>query len=174
MASSLPIGNDKGAAKRFYHRHHKSLYLDFLLDNFQESQSLQEFLEKIFPGSEGEASEPTKSAGKSASLPVSLIRSFLATSFPPVMVGSVALEHINYTEKGKFFPQFSHVGGSTIKCKICIPHQKWGMENQQTYHKLKSKHASIQSILDGTTILNFSGVVQAEEHSRSKCHQDAL
>ena len=33
---------------------------------------------------------------------------------------------------------------------------------------------TIQGILEGTAILSFCGIVQAEEHSRSKYHQDAL
>ena len=52
--------------------------------------------------------------------------------------------------------------------------KKWAMENHQKYHKLKTKQVSTQSILDGTAVLTFSGVVQVEEHSTSNCHQDAL
>ena len=105
MASSSPVENDKDNAEELYRKHHKSLKKLLAGQLPGKPKSFQEFLEKIFPISEGEASEPVKSAGKSASLLVSRMRSFLAVSFPPVTVGSLASEHIRHTEQGKLFPQ---------------------------------------------------------------------
>ena len=102
------------------------------------------------------------------------MRAFLSVACPPPIVGSLATEHVQAAEQGEHFPQFSHISGSTIKCEICILHQRWPIENHEKHHKLKAKQVTIQGILDATAILSFSGIVQAEEHSHSKYHQDTL
>ena len=71
------------------------------------------------------------------------------------MVGSLVIEHVKAAEKGKHFPQFSHVGGSTITCEICLPHQKWAIQTQQSHHKLKTKQVTIESTLQGNAISFF-------------------
>ena len=162
------------AAKRFYRKHHKVMKKLLPSQLPGRHKSFQGFLQETFPNSNTARSGPIEAAGKNASLSVSRLRAFLAVAFPPVVVESLAAEHVQSANKGKHFPQFSHSSGSTIKCEICIPQQKWAMENHQKYHKLKTKQVSTQSNLDGTAVLTFSGVVQVEEHSRSKCHQDAL
>ena len=172
--SPSAIEGEHEIAKHFYLKHHKSIKKLLPSQLPGKLRSFQEFLERMFPAEKEETSEPIKNAGRSTSFAVSRLRSFLAVVFPPVTVGSLVIEHFKAAEKGKHFPQFSHVGGSTITCEICLPHQKWAKQNQQSRHKLKTKQASIESILQGNAILSFTGVVQTEEHSRSKCHQDAL
>lgn len=171
---SSTIDGLEDAAKRFYLKHYKSIKKLLPSQLPGSHKTFGGFLQEIFPNDVEVTGGPVEAAGKSTVYKISQMRAFLAVAFPPLVVGSLAIEHVQSAEKGKHFPQFSHVSGSTIKCEICLPHQKWATVNLKTCHKLKSKHVTVQSILDGTAILNFSGVVQAEEHNRSKCHQDAL
>ena len=161
-------------AKRFFMKHHKAVKKMIPSHLPGSFKSFNGFLQEIFPDFESSSNSPIGGAGKNATYLVSRMRAFLALAFPPVIVGSLAGEQVQFAERGKSFPQFSHASGSTVKCEICLPHQKWALRNHQKHHKIKSKKISIQNILDGSGILKFSGVAATEEHSRSKCHQDAL
>ena len=59
------------------------------------------------------------------------------------------------------FPQFSQMEKGSFLCKVCIPFQKWAMENGQTHTHLQCRRqAKIEEILAGTATLKFSGLVQ--------------
>ena len=161
-------------AKTFYRQHYKGIKKLLPSQLPGSYKTFQGFLQEIFPNSKSASSGPIEDAGENSSHAVSRMRAFLAVAFPPVIVGSLATGYVWCAEQGKRFPQFSYVSGSTIKCEICIPYQKWAIENHEKHHKLKAKQVTIQSILEGTGILSFSGIVQAKEHSFSKYHQDAL
>ena len=173
-ASFSVIEGEEDTAKRFYRRHHKAIKKLLPSQLPGRYKTFQSFLQEVFPNSKAVSGSPIEAAGVNSSLAVSRMRAFLSVAFPPAIVGSLATEHVQAAEQGKHFPQFSHVSGSTIKCEICIPHQRWAIENHEKHHKLKAKQVTIQGILEGTAILSFSGIVQAEEHSHSKYHQDAL
>ena len=182
-SSQVPDENDevrvispssvKGNAMSFYTQHFrklKSLRPSFLPG---KPHSFNDFLTKVMPES-AQKEIPFSEAGPSSSVPVARTRAFLAASFPPVTVGDLAASVVPGAEEGKPFPQFTNTSGSDILCTVCLPHQKWAKSNLQPHHQLKSKQASAQALLDGTAILQFSGVVQTEEHSKSKYHQEAL
>lgn len=173
-ASLSVTEGEEGTAKRFYRQHHKAIKKLLPSQLPGSYKTFQSFLQEVFPNSKAVSGSPIEAAGVNSSLAVSRMRAFLAVAFPPAIVGSLATEHVQAAEQGEHFPQFSHISGSTIKCEICIPHQRWAIENHEKHHKLKAKQVTIQGILEGTAILSFSGIVQAEEHSRSKYHQDAL
>ena len=102
------------------------------------------------------------------------IRAFITVCFPPVTVGSQAGDAFDFTYKGDIFPQFVQKDKSNITCEICILYQKWAIENHLPHTVLKSRQASAEAIRLGTAKLEFAGVVQTKEHSRSKYHQEAL
>ena len=110
--------------------------------------SFEGVLQETFSNSNTGRSGPIEAT----SLSISWLGAFLAVAFPPVVVGSPVVEHAQSPYRGKHFPQFSHSSGSTIKYEICIPQQKWAMENHQKYHKLKYKQVLTQSILDGAAV----------------------
>ena len=154
---SYPAADD--AANNFYCQHNKAIKKLLPSQLPGSYKTFQGFLQEIFPNSKAALSSPTEAAGENSSHAVSRMRAFLAVTFPPVVVGSLATGHVQTAEQGKRFLQFSYVSGSTIKCEICIPHQKWAMPNHEKHHKLKAKQVTIQSILEGTAILSFSGIV---------------
>lgn len=173
-ASFSVTEGEEDTAKRFYRQHHKAIKKLLPSQLPGSYKTFHSFLQEVFPNSKAVSGSPIEAAGVNSSLAVSRMRAFLSVTFPPPIVGSLATEHVQAAEQGEHFPQFSHISGSTIKCEICIPHQRWAIENHEKHHKLKAKQVTIQGILDGTAILSFSGIVQAEEHSCSKYHQDAL
>lgn len=60
-------------------------------------------------------------------------------------------------------------------CEVCIPFQKWAMENGQSHARLRClKQASVNNILASTASLQFSGLVQVEEHAVSEWHKLAV
>ena len=173
-ASFSVTEGEEDIAKRFYRQHHKVIKKLLPSQLPGSYKTFQSFLQELFPNSKALSGSPIEAAGVNSSLAVSRMRAFLSVAFPPPIVRSLATEHVQAAEQGEHFPQFSQISGSTIKCEICIPHQRWAIENHEKHHKLKAKQVTIQGILDGTAILSFSGILQAEEHSRSKYHQDAL
>ena len=166
-ASFSVTEGEEDTAKRFYCQHHKAIKKLLPLQLPGSYKTFQSFLQEVFPNNKAVSGSPIEAAGVNSSLAVSRMRAFLSVAFPPPIVGSLATEHVQAAEQGEHFPQFSHISGSTIKYEICILHQRWAIENHEKHHKLKAKQVTIQGILDGTAILSFSGIVQAEEHSRS-------
>ena len=60
-------------------------------------------------------------------------------------------------------------------CEVCIPFQKWAMENGKSHACLRClKQASVNNILASTASLQFSGLVQVEEHAVSEWHKLAV
>ena len=96
--------------------------------------------------------------------------SFIAAAFPPLLklVGWPVMR------SGDVFPEFTHHGKSDYHCEVCIPYQRWAKTNSLKHSVLKSKHVNTDDIINGTAVLNFSGVVQAREHFISKAHQEAI
>ena len=85
-------------------------------------------------------------------------RALLAASFPPVT------RSMPVTFEGDIFPQFSQKEKGNFLCEVCIPYQKWAMENGQPHPRLRCrKQASLDAILAGTASLHFSGLVQVKE-----------
>jgi len=81
----------------------------------------------------------------------SQLRTLVATSFPPVTVGDMAGRDVPVTFEGDCFPQFSHLEKSNFLCEVCVPYQKWAMENGKPHARLRSrKQASVEAILAGT------------------------
>ena len=60
-----------------------------------------------------------------------------------------------------------------FKCAICIPYLRWAITNNQPHSVARSRKATTEAILKGTAELAFSGLVQVQEHSSSKCHREA-
>ena len=103
------------------------------------------------------------------------LRALLAASFPLVTVGGIAGRNVPVTFEGDSFPQFSQKGKSNFYCEVCIPFQKWAMENGKPHAKLRFRtQASVNAILRGTASLQFSGLVQVKEHADSECHKQAV
>ena len=50
---------------------------------------------------------------------------------------------------------------------------KWAIVHSHPHSAARSKQASTEAILDGRAKLEFSGMVQVQEHSSSKCHVEA-
>ena len=62
-----------------------------------------------------------------------------------------------------YFPSYPSTKKSRYQCEVCVPYQKWAKQE-----------VNIDNIMDGTTVLFFSGVVQANEHYESRTHKEAL
>ena len=112
-------------------------------------------------------------------------KSFIAATFPPLVVSSVGVKVLEGTFKGDVFPQFSVDVAYNIKhkrfrstyyCEICVPFQRYFLTSGKASKvpPLKSKGASTQTILDGTAKLPFKGTVQAYEHCISEPHRKAV
>ena len=101
------------------------------------------------------------------------MRAFLAATFRPIKVGSLAGEGVDTSFQGDTFPQFIHIAKGNFKCAICIPYLRWAILNNQTHSSARSKKATTDAILAGTADLEFSGLVQVKEHSTSRCHLEA-
>ena len=99
----------------------------------------------------------------------------LAVTFPPVTGSPLAGWSIPVTFEGDTFPQFSQNEKSRFHCEVCIPFQKWAMENGKSHARLRCrKQATVDNILAGTASLQFSGLVQVEEHAVSLSHKQAV
>jgi len=91
-----------------------------------------------------------------------------STTFPLVTVGPLAGRSVPVTSEGDTFPQFSQNEKSRFHCKVCIPLQNRAMENGKSHARLRCrKQATVDNILAGTASLQFSGLVQVEEHAVS-------
>ena len=65
------------------------------------------------------------------------LRALLAVTFPPVTVGPLTGRSVPITFEGDTFPQFSQNKKSRFHCEVCIPFQKWAMENGKSHAHLK-------------------------------------
>ena len=93
------------------------------------------------------------------------IRAFLAVTFPPMKVGSLAGTSITASFEGDLFPQFIHVTKGNFKCTICIPYLKWAILHNHPHSIARSRKATTAAIMEGTAELEFSGLVQVQEQS---------
>lgn len=100
-------------------------------------------------------------------------RAFVAATFPCKRVRSLAGEATGISFKGDNFPQFTQVAKGNFKCVICIPYLRWAIRSNQLHSIAQSPKATTEAILGGTAELEFSGLVQVQEHSVSKCHLKA-
>lgn len=81
----------------------------------------------------------------------SQLRALVAMSFPPVTVGDMTGRNVPVTFEGDCFPQFSHLEKSNFLCEVCVPYQKWAVENGKPHARLRTqKQASVEGILAGT------------------------
>ena len=159
-------------------RHNKKIKF-FLPSNLPgKPKSFKSYLDEIFQihgPMQGERLNIQKRCGSTTSFNSCKLRALVAASFPPIKVGKLGESRIPSTFDGDSFPQFSHAGKSNFLCEICIPFQKWAMENGQPRSRLRCrKQAPVEDILAGTATLMFSGLVQVGEHASSECHKQAI
>jgi hypothetical protein len=139
--------------------------------------SFQAYLKDIFKYPETYIKERDAIHSASGSTSVykdARIRAFVATCFLPVQVGSFAGRCVDFSFQGDVFPQFTHLEKSNFQCSVCVPYLKWAIDSNQPHSLCRSKKASTEAILSGNAMLSFSGVIQLFEHSKSKCHEEAL
>lgn len=100
-------------------------------------------------------------------------RAFLAATFPPIKVGSLAGTDVETSFEGDIFPQFIHVSKGNFKCSVCIPYLKWAILNKHPHSVARARKAKTDDILEGTAEIKLCGLVQVQEHSVTKCHMEA-
>ena len=114
----------------------------------------QEYLNGIFEGNDCMEVERLDILRRCSSTTVfqnNKLRALLAVAFPPVTVGPLAGRSVPVTFEGDTFPQFSQNEKSRFHCKVCIPFQKWAMENGKSHAHLRCrKQATVDNILPGT------------------------
>lgn len=160
----------------FYEKHHK--HIKSLLPKHLPGcpRSFQEYLSRLFlppDVTNVKRKEIYERSAGSSNFGDSRLRAFIATAFPPITVGVLADKEVEHTFIGDIFPQFSQHRKSRYQCEICVPYQKWAIKEGSRHALLKSKGANVSSILDGTALLTFSGVVQVHEHCESRAHKEA-
>lgn len=167
---------EESVADHLFKRFHKRL--DHLLPSHfpDKPSSFQAYLNSVFQDPSDfvvERAEIHSSSAKASTYQDYRTRAFLAATFPPIRVGSLAGEVTSISVKGDNFPQFTHVTKGNFKCAICIPYLRWAIRNNQPHSVARSRKATTEAILRGTAELEFSGLVQVQEHSSSKCHREA-
>ena len=170
-------GKDISAQEDIFRRHHKKMK-SFMPSHLPgRPKSFKSYLDGIFQTSGSMKEERLaiqKRCGKTMSLQDCKLRALVAASFPPIKVGKLGGNRIPSTFVGDKFPQFSQMDKGSFLCEVCIPFQKWAMENGQPHAHLRCrKQAKIEEILAGTATLKFSGLVQIGEHASSECHKQA-
>ena len=168
--------SEESVANRLFKRFHKRL--DHLLPSHfpDKPSSFQAYLTSVFQDPLDfvvERAEIHSSSAKATTYQDYRARAFLAATFPPIRVGSLAGEVTGISVKGDIFPQFIHVTKGNFKCAICIPYLRSAITNNQPHSVARSRKATTEAILKGTAELEFSGLVQVQEHSSSKCHGEA-
>lgn len=169
-------GSDQSDADHLFKKHHKCM--DYLMASHLPGNpaSFQAYLTSVFPDPSDfqvEREEIHSSSARASNYKDLRTRAFLAATFPPLMVGSLAGGVTGISVRGDKFPQFTHSTKGNFKCAICIPYLHWAIQNNQPHSVARSKKASTEAILKGTAELDFSGLVQVKEHSASKCHLEA-
>ena len=167
---------DESEAHLLFKRFHKRM--DYLLPSHLPGKpsSFQMYLASVFQDPSDYVVERAgihSSSAKASNYKDYRPRAFLAATFPPIRVGSLAGEVTGVSFKGDNFPQFTHVTKGNFKCAICIPYLRWAIRNSQPHSVVRSRKATTEAILKGTAELEFSGLVQVQEHSSSKCHLEA-
>ena len=130
----------------------------------------------MFPDSSNSVVERANihaSSAKASTYKDNRTRALLAATFPPIRVGSLAGEATDVSFQDDVFPQFTHIAKGNYKCAICVPYLRWAIQNNQPHSVARSRKATTDAILGGTAELDFSGLVQVQEHSVSKCHLEA-
>ena len=168
---------DVSTQETIFRRHHKKMK-SFMPSHLPgRPKSFKSYLDGIFQTSgsmQGERLAIQKRCGKTMSIENCKLRAFVAASFPPIKVGKLGGNRIPSTFDGDKFPQFSQIDKGSFLCEVCIPFQKWAMENSQPHAHLRCrKQATVKEILAGTATLKFSGLVQVGEHASSECHKQA-
>lgn len=158
------------SAEDIFQRYHK--HLDRLMPSRLPGKplSFQAFLKNRFIDPSNFVVERTSihlSSAVASTYKDTRMRAFLAATFPPIRVGSLAGEGVDISFQDDTFPQFIHVAKGNFKCTICIPYLRWAILNNQTHSAARSKKATTDAILAGTADLEFSGLVQVQEHSVS-------
>ena len=137
----------------------------------EKQKSFQEYLNRIFEGNdcmEVERLDILRRCSSTTIFQNNKLRALLAVTFSPVTVGPLAGRSVPITE-GDTFPQFSQNEKSRFHCEVCIPFQKWAMENGKSHARLRCrKQATVNNILAGTASLQFSGLAV------SLCHKQAV
>ena len=174
-SSSVSSANEviKDDIFRKFHKHVDHLY-PFHLPG--KPSTFQEYLNGLFLDPLNFVVERTSihsSSAKASNYVDTRIRAFLAATFPPIKVGSLAAAAIEISFEGDIFPQFTHVAKGNYKCAVCIPYLKWAIFHNHPHSVARSRKATTEAILEGTAELEFSGLVQVQEHSLSKCHKEA-
>lgn len=100
-------------------------------------------------------------------------RAFLAPTFPPIKVGSVAGADVETSFEGDIFPQFIHISKENFKCSVCIPYLEWAIFNKHPHSAARARKAKKDDILQGIAEITLCGLVQVQEHSVTKCHVEA-
>lgn len=171
-ANAIPVESSS-----FYKRHYKNI--NSLLPKHLPGgpKSFRDYLSRLFVTPDVtnlKRIEIHQHCGESSNLLDARCRAFLATSFPPIKVGRLAGKEVEHTFSGDLFPQFSQQKKSQYQCEVCVPYQKWAIEQGFCHASLKSKGANVDNIIDGNAVLSFSGVVQTHEHYQSKAHKEAI
>lgn len=60
-------------------------------------------------------------------------RAFLAATFPPIKIGSLAGTDAETYFEADIFPQFIHVSKGNFTCSVCIPYLKWAILNKHPH-----------------------------------------
>jgi len=138
--------------------------------------SFQAHLTSVFPDPSNSVVERANihaSSAKASTYKDNRTSALLAATFPSIRVGNLAGEATNISFQGEVFPQFMHIAKGNYKCAICISYLRWAIQNNQPHSAARSKKATTDAILGGTAEFDFSGLVQVQEHSVSKCHLKA-
>lgn len=176
-SSSSSVSSAKEVSKdEIFRKFHKKIDHLYPFHLPGRPSTFQEYLNCLFHDLSNfvvERASIHSSSAKALNYVDSRIRAFLAVTFPPIKVGSLAGTVIEMSFEGDIFPQFTHVAKGTYKCAICVPYLKWAILHNHPHSVTRSRKATIQTILEGTAELEFSGLVQLQEHSVSKCHMEA-
>lgn len=169
-------GNKEDFCDNLYQKYHRRL--DHLLPSHLPGRpkSFEAYLQSVYPQLskfDVERANIQSSAGSTPVYKDARIRSFIASCFPAIKVGSFVSARDGFSFEGDVFPQFSQIGKGNFACQICIPYLKWAILNSHPHAAARSKQASTDAILNDTATLEFSGIVQVREHSLSKCHVEA-
>ena len=169
----LPTKLSKDDIFRKFHKHVDHLH-PFHLPG--KPSTFQEYLNGLFLDPLNfvvERASIHSSSAKASNYVDTRIRAFLAVTFPPIKVGSLPGAAIEISFEGDIFPQFTHVAKGNYKCAVCIPYLKWAIFHNHPHSVARSRKATTKAILEGTAELEFSGLVQVQEYSLSKCHKEA-
>ena len=76
-------------------------------------------------------------------------RAFLAATFSPIKVGSVAGADVDTSFEGDIFPQFIHISKGNFKCLVSIPYLKQAILNKHLHSVAHAGKAKKDDILEG-------------------------